>query len=146
MAEYFREPQSPLKKIDKTTGDVTYVYPLTTDKQIIMENGERLNTILNERILYMDETAEESVAEVINADTFGGLPPEAYVFKTENIAAEKVAMESGMSLEQVLAGCWISFIDENNNPTNEPYIHWYADSETGNPVVSGLPNAEENEF
>lgn len=72
MAEKFLEPQNPLKKIDETTGDVTYIYPLTTDKQIVMENGERLNTILNERILYMGETAEESVAEIINADTLGG--------------------------------------------------------------------------
>lgn len=78
MAEYFKEPQNPLKKIDETTGDVTYVYPLTTDKQVIMENGERLNTVLKENILYMGETAEESVAEVINADTFGGQPPSYY--------------------------------------------------------------------
>ena len=72
MAEKFLEPQNPLKKIDEKTGDVTYVYPLTTDKQVMMENGERLNTVLKENILYMGETAEESVAEVINADSVGG--------------------------------------------------------------------------
>ena len=72
MAEKFLEPQNPLKKIDETTGDVTYVYPLTTDKQVMMENGERLNTVLKENILYMSETAEESVTEVINADTVSG--------------------------------------------------------------------------
>ena len=54
MAEKFLEPQNPLKKIDEITGDVTYVYPLTTDKQVVMENGERLNTILNGRIVYYD--------------------------------------------------------------------------------------------
>ena len=26
-----------------------------------------------------------------------------------------------------LAGCWIAFTDENGNPTDEPYIHWYAE-------------------
>lgn len=78
MAEKFLEPQNPLKKIDETTGDVTYVYPLTTDKQVIMENGERLNTVLNENILYMGETDSETQVAPINVDTFGGQPPSYY--------------------------------------------------------------------
>ena len=24
-------------------------------------------------------------------------------------------------------GCWIEFTDENGNPTDEPYIHWYTE-------------------
>lgn len=72
MAEYFKEPQNPLKKIDETTGDVTYVYPMTTAKQVIMDDdGTRLNTILTENILYLGD-AEDSSAEVINADTLVG--------------------------------------------------------------------------
>lgn len=29
-----------------------------------------------------------------------------------------------------LGGCWISFTDADGNPTDIPYIHWYADDET----------------
>ena len=71
MAEYFLEPQNPLKKIDESTGDVYYIYPETTAKQVKMDNGERLSTILNESILYLGDT-EDGGAEVINADTLGG--------------------------------------------------------------------------
>lgn len=27
-------------------------------------------------------------------------------------------------IDSKFAGCWISFTDENDNPTTEPYIHW----------------------
>jgi len=27
-------------------------------------------------------------------------------------------------LDNRLAGCWISFTDEDGNPTDEPYVHW----------------------
>lgn len=41
-----------------------------------------------------------------------------------DVSSEKVTMASGLNLEQTLAGVWISFTDENGNPTSEPYIHW----------------------
>ena len=44
-----------------------------------------------------------------------------------------------------LAGCWISYTDEDGNPTDEPYIH-YAVDEDGNPVYTGLSYVEEGEF
>ena len=28
------------------------------------------------------------------------------------------------AITETMAGCWISFTDENGNPTSEPYIHW----------------------
>ena len=67
MAEYFKEPQNPLKKIDEATGDITYVYPMTTAKQVIMDDdGTRLNTILNEHILYLGDAEDDmNVAPVI---------------------------------------------------------------------------------
>lgn len=40
----FIKPQNPLK--DVQTGN--YIYPLTTVDQVVLENGERLNTILGE--------------------------------------------------------------------------------------------------
>lgn len=47
MAEYFQKPQNPLKQIDKTTGDIYYVYPLTQSDQVIMDDGSRLNASMS---------------------------------------------------------------------------------------------------
>lgn len=196
MATNYLKPQSPLKKIDKQTGDINYMYPLTTPDQIVMEDGRRLNAVLDElsentpdidlselNIITVDlEGATEGTVAGIDADTFqgysidrfvmynvgggdgeeieptvdadtlGGRLPEDYVLKTEisdvlnGITAEKVTMASGLSLEQTLAGCRIDFTDADGNPTDEPYIHWFVDSETGAAVSTGLPNAEEGEF
>lgn len=78
MAEKFLEPNVPLKKIDKETGDTLYIYPQTTASQVKMdEDGTRLSTILNENILYLGNT-EDGGAEVINADTLGGRPASYY--------------------------------------------------------------------
>lgn len=32
-------------------------------------------------------------------------------------------------VQDSLAGCWISFTDEEGNPTEEPYIHWMSDED-----------------
>lgn len=123
MAEKFLEPQNPLKKIDETTGDITYVYPLTTDKQVVMENGERLNTILNERILYMGETAEESVAEVINADTLGGKTEDMLVVadsaKFGGQMPEYYASAEAVETAQTTADNAAPYRDCGNVPFNE---------------------------
>ena len=79
MAEYFLEPQNPLKKIDETTGDVYYIYPETTAKQVKMDNGERLSTILNENILYLGETDEATSVALVDADTLGGYSAEYFL-------------------------------------------------------------------
>ena len=70
MAINYLEPVAPLKKIDEATGDINYIYPITTVNQVIMEDGERLNTILTEKLLYLeDEEASIDVEEnIINAD------------------------------------------------------------------------------
>ena len=94
-----------------------HFYPMTCASQVLMEDGSRLNAYLE------------------NFDGGNG-----------NITAEKVTMASGLSLEQTLAGCRIDFTDADGNPTDEPYIHWFVDSETGAAVSQGLPNAEEGEF
>lgn len=46
MATNYLKPQEPLKKINKTTGDTNYLYPLVTSDQVILENGNRLNVAL----------------------------------------------------------------------------------------------------
>lgn len=95
MAINYLEPIAPLKKIDEATGDINYIYPITTANQVIMEDGERLNTILTENLLYLDDGEFESVSDpidantlngkteselsVANADSLGGQPPEYYV-------------------------------------------------------------------
>lgn len=79
MAEKFLEPQNPLKKIDTETGDINYIYPQTTAKQVIMDDdGTRLNTILNENILYLGDTGDGGT-EVINADTWSGHTPTTFL-------------------------------------------------------------------
>lgn len=84
MAEYFKEPQNPLKKIDETTGDITYVYPLTTAKQVIMDDdGTRLNTILNENILYLGDAEDEMSVALVDADTLDGIPASEYAKKED---------------------------------------------------------------
>ena len=75
MATNYLKPQEPLKKIDKDTGDINYLYPLVTSDQVILEDDTRLNAKLSD-------------------------------------------------LTNKFGGCWISFTDENGNPTSEPYIHW----------------------
>lgn len=116
MAEKFLEPQNPLKKIDETTGEIAYIYPLTTAKQVIMDDdGTRLNAVLK------------------------NINPE--------VTADKVMMTSGLTLQETIGAInRIDFTDAEGNPTDEPYIHWYIDSETGEPITYGIPQAEEGEF
>ena len=32
-------------------------------------------------------------------------------------------------INEVMGGCWISFTDEDGNPTDEPYLHWTVNEE-----------------
>ena len=40
-------------------------------------------------------------------------------------SAVREAQIAVAKVDEALSGCWISFTDENGNPTDEPYIHWY---------------------
>lgn len=62
--------------------------------------------------------------KVINSALAGKL-------STTDTAAKATADANGNNIADTyatkagdLAGCWISFTDENGNPTDEPYIHW----------------------
>ncbi|MBO5167152.1 MAG: tail fiber protein [Lachnospiraceae bacterium] len=44
--------------------------------------------------------------------------------ESSNIAASAKAVKE---VNDSLAGCWISFTDEEGNATTEPYIHWYEE-------------------
>ena len=63
------------------------------------------------------------------------------------VVEEKVTEAQAAADDSLMrwSGCSISFTDENGNATDEPYIHWYIDNETGN-VVDEVPQAEDGEF
>ena len=70
----YLKPQSPLKHKD---GD--YFYPLTTEDQVILENGQRLNVKLGNSLSVDVDGSNEGSANPINADTLGGYPPEYFL-------------------------------------------------------------------
>lgn len=63
------------------------------------------------------------------------------------VVEEKVTEAQAAADDSLMrwSGCSISFTDENGNVTDEPYIHWYIDDETGK-VVDEVPQAEDGEF
>lgn len=72
----YLKPQSPLKHKD---GD--YFYPLTTVDQVILENGNRLNSL---NFISVDtEGSLEGEINTINADTLGGHNADDFVKKDE---------------------------------------------------------------
>lgn len=78
----FLKPQSPLKHKDGA-----FFYPLTTEDQVIMEDGSRLSSA---NFLSLDDGAAiEGTASPINADTLGGRPAAEYA--TENYVSIKIA-------------------------------------------------------
>lgn len=92
MAENYIKPQSPLKKINKETGEVNYIYPITTPDQVVMEDGRRLNVVLDELsenpdidlskhgIITIDlEGSTEGTVAGIDADTFQGYSIDKFV-------------------------------------------------------------------
>ena len=49
--------------------------------------------------------------------------------ETPAINAENLNhIEQGIEdCDKAMGGCWISFTDEEGNPTTEPYVHWYTE-------------------
>lgn len=104
MATNYLKPQSPLKKIDKETGDINYLYIMTTPDQIVMEDGSRLNANL---IYYSDggEDAEASslseaekaeiVADVVAEVTADGIPEYWQTHLDEKIETVKALQNEG---------------------------------------------------
>ena len=102
------------------------------------------------KTLFLDESKTTPVfprtkVKAISDDNGIGLDAILEEIRSTEVIAEDVQMANGLSLEQALSGCWISFTDEENNPTDEPYIH-YAVDENGNPVFTGLAYVEDGEF
>ena len=68
----YLEPQNPIKKVDISTGNVNYIYPLTTDKQVILEDKTRLNTKitqLNAAILELNDLIAQVDQDISNAQS-----------------------------------------------------------------------------
>lgn len=80
MEKIFLKPQEPLYKIDSNTGNINFMYLPTTDDQVILENGERLNAILT-TVVYYGETDGDLTPEIINADQLGGIDATQYATK-----------------------------------------------------------------
>ena len=79
--------------------------------------------------------------QALDAAQLGGKSPDFYITKEE--MSDAVLEEAKV----VLGGCWIEFKDENGNPTNEPYVHWIVDEESG--VVAAdfiFPTAEDQKY
>lgn len=81
MSSYVK-PQSPL--YHKT--EDAFFYPLTTVDQVMLENGERLNSELEKHVSIdlSDNNSNTSEAPPIDADTLGGHPVN-YFLNTENL-------------------------------------------------------------
>lgn len=45
-------------------------------------------------------------------------------------ASQKALADAYSALNSNLGNCWIAFTDADGNPTDIPYIHWYADDGT----------------
>ena len=98
MATNYLKPQEPLHKLNKETGDINYIYPVTTADQVILDDDTRLSAKLDSCITE-DEVSiiiENTVSDLgaitidleetingnpsgINADTFGGYSIDRFV-------------------------------------------------------------------
>ena len=68
--------------------------------------------------------------QALDAEKFGGQMPDYYATKKATEDAQSVADKANDLAEKVstaLSGCWIEFTDEDGNPTDEPYVHWYVE-------------------
>ena len=89
-------------------------------------------------------------AQAADSAMLGGKTPDHYASKTEVDNAQLTADNAWTEAQKAmmhLCGCWIEFTDEDGNPTDEPYVHWNIDEETG-AIVTGLAysDAEESEY
>lgn len=98
----FLKPQSPLKHKDGA-----FFYPLTTEDQVIMEDGSRLS---GANFLSFDDNSIAGEANPINADTLGGKPAAAYA--TESFVNNKISEVGSSKPDLVL----------RLNPTDDYYM------------------------
>ena len=95
MAINYHKPQEPLKQINKVTGDIDYVYPMTTPDQVVLEDGKRLNAFLECSVTADITDGEESETPVLtNADSLGGVLAKDYATK-EYVESLLEVLENG---------------------------------------------------
>lgn len=75
MSQYVK-PQSPIRIED------TYIYPLTTADQVMLENGERLNSKIYDCVGLDTEDGIIGEPNPVNADTLGGISADNFASKT----------------------------------------------------------------
>ena len=101
------------------------VAPRTSANAVITESGVSVETALQQ---IGQGGGGGGIAELPGTLTYWSENENAE-FGDISTPADTVKMASGKTLESVLAGCWIEFADKDGNPTTEPYIHWYSDTE-----------------
>ena len=80
------KPQNPLQHKDGT-----FIYPLTTADQVVLEDNNRLNFAL-EHLVYVDEEHQESAVVPLDADTLGGKPASEYATKNDIVSVINEAL------------------------------------------------------
>ena len=121
------KPQSPLyhKKED------SYFYPLTTEDQVILDNGSRLNSINMLTIDTSNSPLEEGVPSSIDADTLGGYKPEDFVRNPDGMLS--VNLDEYVEGEYVLANA-----DKLGDMPAEAYAQKeYVNNEITNRIIYG---------
>ena len=92
MSSYLK-PQSPLyhKKED------AYFYPMTTVDQVVLENGNRLNTELSKYLMIDVESSNEAEPNGVNADTLGGYAADEYMRKSQSLFEVNYSVVGGLT-------------------------------------------------
>ena len=120
-SEPFSTNPNLAKKVDEK-GNIEYIYPQTLASQVIMnERGERLNTILNENLLWLGDTGDEGV-ESIDADTLKGQT--AGYYKTAYNLLDNSDFRNPVNQRGATSysGDWIYTIDRWQTSDNNPIL------------------------
>lgn len=113
--EYYATAESVQSLTEEVNNNIT---------EAISEINTQIETILDTKL--------DKTAQAVDSAKLGGQDPSYYATKTEVNDAQLTADNALSTANQAmlnLCGCWIDFTDENGDPTDEPYIHWYVEEE-----------------
>lgn len=125
-------------KMEKT-GDISNTTAAFTQASKLenIRTGEKISAIMG-KVSKAIATLISHVEEKATSSKFGHVKlSDTYKSAVSNGAAangvgasQKAIADAYSDLSEKLGGCWISFTDADGNPTDQPYIHWYADDGT----------------
>ena len=95
-----------------------------TKRRRLTDSGYKLQSewTSSQTVIMGDGTDDTNTLEK-NCGAIHGIT-DSLTSESSNIAASAKAVKD---VNDRLAGCWISFTDEEGNATAEPYIHWYEE-------------------